>query len=72
MYWQITSSATLGSGSTFVGIIMALQSITTNGGVLKGKALASNGAVTMAATAEMVDGPACQTHLLNGVAVCRE
>jgi hypothetical protein len=28
VFWQVTSSATLGSGSTFVGTIMALSSIT--------------------------------------------
>jgi hypothetical protein len=58
VYWQIGSSATIGSGSTFVGKILALTSITLNGGVLRGKALASNGAVTMSAQ-ETVDGPPC-------------
>jgi hypothetical protein len=72
VYWQITSSATLGTGSTFVGIIMALQSITTDGGVLRGKALARNGAVTMDGPAEMVDGPACITHASSGVAFCQQ
>jgi hypothetical protein len=58
VYWQVGSSATIGSGSTFVGKILALTSITLNGGVLRGKALASNGAVTMSAQ-ETVDGPPC-------------
>jgi len=61
VYWQIGSSATVGSGSTFVGIIMALESITLDGGVLRGKALARNGAVTMS-TQETIDGPACHRH----------
>jgi hypothetical protein len=48
VFWQVTSSATLGSGSTFVGTIMALTSITMNDGVtLEGRALARNGDVTL-------------------------
>jgi len=58
VYWQVGSSATIGTGSTFVGKILALTSITLNGGVLRGKALASNGAITMSAQ-ETVDGPPC-------------
>ena len=48
VFWQVTSSATLGSGSSFVGTIMALTSITMNHGVtLHGRALARNGQVTL-------------------------
>ncbi|HET6746129.1 MAG TPA: ice-binding family protein [Candidatus Limnocylindria bacterium] len=48
VFWQVTSSATLGSGSTFVGTIMALTSITMENGVtLDGRALARNGEVTL-------------------------
>ncbi len=48
VFWQVTSSATLGSGSTFVGTIMALTSITMASGVtLSGRALARNGEVTL-------------------------
>ena len=48
VFWQVTSSATLGSGSTFLGTIMALTSITMNDGVnLNGRALARNGNVTL-------------------------
>lgn len=48
VFWQVTSSATLGSGSTFVGTIMALTSITmANGVTVNGRALARNGTVTM-------------------------
>jgi hypothetical protein len=61
VYWQVGSSATLGSGSTFIGKIMALASITLDGGTLYGKALASTGAVTMSAQ-ETVNGPPCGTH----------
>jgi hypothetical protein len=58
VYWQVGSSATFGKGSIFVGKIMAMQSITLNGGVLRGKALARNAAITISA-AETVDGPQC-------------
>jgi Ice-binding-like len=58
VYWQIGSSATVGKGSIFVGKILALTSITLDGGVLRGKALASNGAITISAQ-ETVDGPRC-------------
>jgi hypothetical protein len=48
VFWQVTSSATLGSDSTFAGTILALTSITMNDGVtLDGRALARNGAVTL-------------------------
>jgi hypothetical protein len=48
VYWQVGSSATLGTGSTFRGTIMALTSISlTTGATLEGRALARNGAVTM-------------------------
>src|SRR6202163_1293384 len=67
VFWQIGSSATIGSGSTFLGIIMALQSITLDGGILRGKGLARNGAVTMSDT-ETVDGPACVAHVSSDVA----
>ena len=48
VFWQVGSSATLGTGTTFVGNVLALASITlnTNAGV-SGRALAQNGAVTM-------------------------
>ncbi|HEY5521123.1 MAG TPA: ice-binding family protein [Candidatus Limnocylindrales bacterium] len=48
VFWQIGSSATLGTATSFVGNIMALASITmTTGATLKGRALARNGAVTL-------------------------
>lgn len=48
VFWQITSSATLGSGSTFVGTILALTSITMADGVaMNGRALARNAEVTL-------------------------
>jgi hypothetical protein len=48
VYWQVGSSATLGTSSTFNGNIIALTSITlTNGATLNGRALARNGAVSL-------------------------
>ena len=48
VFWQVTSSATLGSSSTIVGTIMALSSITlANGVTVLGRALARNGNVTL-------------------------
>ncbi len=48
VFWQVTSSAALGSGSAFVGTIMALTSITmANGVTVNGRALARNGDVTL-------------------------
>ena len=48
VFWQVSSSATLGTNSVFKGTIMSLQSITLDtGATLIGRALAINGAVTM-------------------------
>ena len=50
VFWQVTSSATLGSGSKFVGTIMALTDVhLKTGAVVDGRALARNGAVTLEA-----------------------
>jgi hypothetical protein len=48
VYWQVGSSATLGTGTTFRGTIVALTSITLNDNVaMTGRALARNGAVSL-------------------------
>jgi uncharacterized membrane protein YgcG len=48
VFWQVGSSATLGTNSSLVGTVMALTSITANSGaVVQGRLLARNGAVTM-------------------------
>jgi hypothetical protein len=49
VYWQVGSSATLGTSSAFLGNIVALTSITLNShaSILDGRALARNGAVTL-------------------------
>jgi len=48
VFWQVGSSATVGTGTSLVGNILALTSITmTTGANLIGRALARNGAVTL-------------------------
>jgi hypothetical protein len=48
VFWQVGSSATLGTNTIFNGTIMALASVTvTTGAVLNGRALARNGAVSL-------------------------
>jgi hypothetical protein len=48
VFWQVGSSATLGTTTSFVGNIFALTSITLNNGAsVSGRVLARNGAVTL-------------------------
>ena len=59
-YWQIGSSATLGTGTTFVGNILAQASITLNtGATINGRALALTGAVTL--DTNTITVPVCAT-----------
>ena len=58
VFWQVGSSATLGTTTSFLGNILALTSITLNTGAdVSGRALARNGAVTM--DTNTVAAPAC-------------
>ena len=58
VYWQVGSSATLDTSTSFKGTIMALTSIALNtGATLQGRALARNGAVTM--DHNTIDSSAC-------------
>ncbi len=60
VYWKVGSSATLGSGTSFEGTLMALQSISLNDGVtLLGRALARNGEVTL--INDSLTAPECAT-----------
>jgi hypothetical protein len=48
VFWQVTSSATIGAGSTFRGTVMALTSISLNAGAtVDGRMLARNAGVTL-------------------------
>jgi hypothetical protein len=48
VFWQVGSSATLGTGTSFIGNILAMVSITSTTGVLiGGRLLARTGAVTL-------------------------
>jgi hypothetical protein len=60
VFWQIGSSATLGSTTAFKGNLMALSSISVNNGVtVQGRLLARNGAVTL--INDVIDGSMCGT-----------
>ncbi|RQW97050.1 hypothetical protein DLJ59_30115 [Micromonospora inaquosa] len=58
VYWQVGSSATLGTGTRFMGNILAQASITMNtGATLQGRALAQTGAVTL--DTNTLNAPVC-------------
>jgi hypothetical protein len=58
VYWQVGSSATLGSSSIFAGNILAWTSISMTAGVMmEGRALAHNGAVTL--IDDTISAPPC-------------
>jgi len=60
VYWQVGSSSTLGTNSTFIGTIMALTSISLQTGAkLDGRALARDGAVTL--DSNTITRSACST-----------
>jgi len=60
VFWQVGSSATLGTGTTFVGSILALTSASLNtGATVNGRILARNGAVTL--DANTITRPSCST-----------
>jgi hypothetical protein len=60
VFWQVGSSATLGTNSAFSGSILALTSISVNtGDTVDGRALARNGAVTL--DDDTITSPTCAT-----------
>jgi hypothetical protein len=64
VFWQVGSSATTGTGTRFIGNILAYDSITLNtGSSLIGRILALNGAVTM--DTNDTPFPITNTHLFN-------
>ncbi|WP_327296743.1 ice-binding family protein [Streptomyces sp. NBC_01197] len=65
VFWEIGSSATLGTNSTFVGNILALTSIgATTGASIDGRALARNGSVTL--DTNRITRPTCSTGPTGG------
>ncbi len=60
VFWQIGSSATLGTQTNFTGTILALTSISANtGATIAGRALARNGSVTL--DTNTITRPQCAT-----------
>jgi hypothetical protein len=60
VFWQVTSSATLGTNSSVVGTIMALEAITLEtGATIEGRVLARNAAVTL--DTNTITNEACTT-----------
>lgn len=58
LFWQVGSSATLGTASDFAGTVLALTSITANTDAnVEGRLLARNGAVTL--DSNNIHTPAC-------------
>jgi hypothetical protein len=61
VYWQVGSSATFGTGTSFVGNVLALTSITANtNAVFEGRLLANNGAVTL--DTNTISAPGCDVE----------
>ncbi|MEO6943702.1 MAG: ice-binding family protein, partial [Lacisediminihabitans sp.] len=70
VFWQVGSSATLGTMTTFVGTIMALTSISaTTGATIEGRLLARNGAVSLATNT--ITAPAACPASISPPAVAR-
>jgi hypothetical protein len=68
VFWQVGSSATLGTDSTFRGTILALASITVTTGVtIEGRTLARNGAVTL--DTDTITRATCTTPETTGTTV---
>lgn len=63
VFWQVGSSGTLGTDTTFAGNILALTSITldTSATIGCGRALARNGAVTLDTNVISIDTNGCET-----------
>jgi hypothetical protein len=65
VYWQVGSSATLGTDTRFMGSIIALTSITmTTGASLSGRAVARNAAVTL--DSNTISAASCRVELDGG------
>ena len=75
VFWQVTGSAMLGSGSTFAGSILAMASVTVESGVtVDGRVLARTARITLAADIIIVPScpatsapPVSQTHTAGSI-----
>ncbi len=68
LFWQVGSSATLGTTTDFAGNILAMTSITLDTGadITCGRALANNGAVTMDTNDVSINPAACSATTSGG------
>ena len=68
VYWQVGSSATIGTNTDFVGTVMALTSVSLKtGATVEGRMLARNGAVTL--DTNTIRLPRCNETPIPGVTV---
>ncbi|MBW4043212.1 MAG: DUF3494 domain-containing protein [Acidobacteria bacterium] len=68
VYWQVGSSATLGSSTTFVGTVLADTSITAvTSATVDGRLLARSGGVTL--DSNQITAPACSLTDSSGVTI---
>ena len=68
VFWQVGSSATLGTNTDFMGNILALESITLDtGATADGRVLARNGAVTL--DGNSITKPICSDDTTGGTGV---
>lgn len=68
VYWQVGSSATLGTGSRFIGTVMADQSISaTTDATIEGRLLARNAAVTL--DSNQITTPLCRLTDASGTPI---
>jgi hypothetical protein len=72
IFWQVGSSATLGTNSIFNGTILAQASVTlATGATLNGRALARTGAVTLDSSTAVNPGPSTSGAFNGFVQVCK-
>jgi hypothetical protein len=68
VFWQVGSSATLGVGSTFIGSVLALTSVTANTNAsVQGRLLARNGATTL--DSNVITRPVCAPAVSSTITV---